>query len=133
VRIPQGRLLSRPDLAANYLILRYQGCDQEIMGALYLDVRERLIVERELYRGALTGINAEPREVIRQALYCGAVSFILFHTHPSGDPTPSGDDLAFTWEVAAAARALRINFFDHFVLGSHGRWVSIRARRGSWY
>ena len=133
VRIPEGQPLKRPDLTADYLILRYQGCDQEITGALYLDVRERLIVERELFRGALTRATVDYREVLKQALYCGAVSFVLFHTHPSGEPTPSGDDLTFTWLVAEAAGALGVRFLDHFVLGSRGRWVSIRTRRDSWY
>jgi len=133
VRVPERRPLKRPDLAADYLILRYQGCDQEIMGALYLDVRERLIAEREIYRGTLLRASVDYREILKQALYCGAVSFFLFHTHPSGDPTPSCDDMAFTWMVAEAAGALGISFLDHFVLGSRGRWVSIRARRGSWF
>jgi DNA repair protein RadC len=91
-RIPRRDLLDRPDSVASYLGLRYALSDQETMGALFLDVRNRLIGESEVYRGTLSRAAVEPRAIMKEALMRSASGFILFHTHPSGDPTPSGED-----------------------------------------
>ncbi len=60
-----------------------------------------------------------------------ASGFILFHTHPSGDPSPSAEDLSFTRRMAEAGELLDIKLLDHIILGSAGRWVSL-GRRGAW-
>jgi DNA repair protein RadC len=81
--------------------LRYACRDQEMMGAFFLDVRNRLLAERELYRGTLNRTVAEPREVLK-ALLRGAAGVVLFHNHPSGDPRPSSEDVMFTRRMARA-------------------------------
>jgi DNA repair protein RadC len=129
--IPDSALLSRPDLVARYLTLRYQQRDQELMGALFLDVRHRLIGEREIFRGTLHRAAVEPREILKECLVRGAAGFVLFHTHPSGDPTPSSEDLLFTQRMADAAAVVGVELVDHLVLGAIGRWVSLR-KRGAW-
>ena len=62
IRIPERQLMDRPDRVADYLTLRYQS-DQEVMGALYMDVRRRLIAEREIFRGTLSQVTAAPRDI----------------------------------------------------------------------
>lgn len=126
--VPQRRLIDRTALTADYLSLRYQNPDQEIMGALYLDVRSRLIAEAELYRGTLSCIAVEPRGIFKQALLHSAAAVVLFHTHPSGDPTPSSEDLAFTRRMAEAGKIMGIRLVDHIILGHTGRWVSLKSR-----
>jgi len=118
--------LGRPAEVARYLHLRYQTRDQEVMGAVFLDTRNRMQGDRELYRGTLDRAVVEPREVLKECLLRGAAGVILFHTHPSGDPTPSPEDTAFTLKMAEAAKAVGIKLHDHLVLGGSGRWVSIR-------
>ncbi|HKH46769.1 MAG TPA: DNA repair protein RadC [Thermoanaerobaculia bacterium] len=118
--------LSRPAEVARYLHLRYQTRDQEVMGAVFLDTRNRMQGDRELYRGTLDRAVVEPREVLKECLLRGAAGVILFHTHPSGDPTPSPEDTDFTLKMAEAAKAVGIKLHDHIVLGGSGRWVSIR-------
>jgi DNA repair protein RadC len=120
--------LSRPVDAARYLALRYHTCDQEVMGALFLDVRSHLLGEREIFRGTMSRISVAPREVLRECLQRGAAAVYLFHTHPSGDPSPSAEDLLFTRRMAEAADIVGIRFADHVVLGSRGRWVSLREK-----
>lgn len=120
--------LARPNDAARYLYLRYQTCEQEVMGALFLDARSRLLGERELFRGTLDRIAVEPREILRECLQRGAAAVYLFHTHPSGDPKPSGDDLLFTRRLAEAADLVGVRLVDHIVLGHDGHWASIRAK-----
>jgi DNA repair protein RadC len=120
--------LSRPVDVARYLALRYHTCDQEVMGALFLDARNRLLGEREMFRGTLSRISVEPREILRECLQRGAASIYLFHTHPSGDPAPSAEDLLFTRRIAEAAEIVGLRLADHVVLGHRGRWVSLREK-----
>jgi len=120
--------LSRPVDVARYLALRYHTCDQEVMGALFLDARNRLLGEREMFRGTLSRISVEPREILRECLQRGAASIYPFHTHPSGDPSPSAEDLLFTRRMAEAAEIVGLRLIDHVVLGNRGRWVSLKEK-----
>jgi len=120
--------LSRSDEIARYLNLRYRVRDQEVMGALFLDSRGRFLSEREIYRGTLDRAAVEPREVLKECLLRGASGVIIFHTHPSGDPAPSVDDVEFTRLMAAAARVVGVRLVDHLVLGEGGAWASVRDR-----
>src|SRR3954447_1406248 len=120
--------LSRPVDVARYLALRYNTCDQEVMGALFLDARNHLLGEREMFRGTSSRISVEPREILRECLQRGAAAIYLFHTHPSGDPSPSAEDLLFTRRMAEAAEIVGLRLVDHVVLGHRGRWVSLREK-----
>lgn len=123
--------LSRPEAVARYLAVRYQTSDQEVMGALFLDVRDRLLGERVLFRGTRDRLAVEPREILKECLQRGAVSIYLFHTHPSGDPSPSAEDLLFTRRMTDAAELVGLRLADHVVVGSRGRWVSLRQRQAA--
>jgi DNA repair protein RadC len=128
--VPERQPLSRPAQVARYLDLRYGHIGQEVMGALYCDARHRLIGERELYRGTLHRAAVEPREVLKEGLLRGAAALVLFHTHPSGDPAPSREDLLFTRRMARAGEVVGVELVDHLVVGAGGRWVSLRERGG---
>ena len=130
-RVPRRDLMDQPAAVASYLRLRFFRTDQECMGALYCDSRQRLIREREIFRGSLSRAVVEPRILIKEALLCDAAGLILFHTHPSCDPAPSTEDLSFTRRVADAGELLGVDLVDHLILGSAGRWVSL-GRRGAW-
>jgi DNA repair protein RadC len=130
-QLPARQPLARPAEVARYLVLRYQQRDQEVMGALFLDVRHGLIGDREIFRGTLHRAAVEPREILKECLARGAAGFALFHTHPSGDPTPSAEDVMFTRRMAEAAAVVGVELVDHLVLGATGRWVSLRER-GAW-
>lgn len=129
--IPEREPVAHPAAAARYLALRFAARDQEVLGALYLDSRNRLVGERELYRGTLNRAAVEPRRILKEGLLLGAAACLVFHTHPSGDPSPSAEDLAFTRRLAEAGEIVGIRLVDHLVLGSPGRWVSL-AQRGGW-
>jgi DNA repair protein RadC len=120
--------LSRPEEMARYLSLRYKVRDQEIMGALFLDSRGRLLGEREIYRGTLDRAAVEPREILKECLLRGAAAVVIFHNHPSGDPAASLEDIAFTENLAVAARVVGVRLADHLILGEGGRWSSVRDR-----
>jgi DNA repair protein RadC len=126
--VPDRRPLSRPAAVARYLDLRYGHLGQEIMGALYCDARHRLLAERELFRGTLHRAAVEPRAIFREGLLRGAAAVVVFHTHPSGDPAPSREDLLFTRRVARAGEVVGVHLVDHLVVGAGGAWVSLKER-----
>ncbi len=130
-RLPEREPLTNAEAVASYLSLRYTVKDQEVMGALYLDTRNRLIAEREIYRGTLNRAAAEPRAVLKRGLLSDAAGFVLFHTHPSGDPSPSMEDLAFTRRISQAGDVVGVRLVDHLILAAGGRWLSLR-QRGGW-
>ncbi len=130
-RLPERQPLTNAEAVARYLGMRYALRDQEVMGALYLDTRNRLIREREIYRGTLSRAAAEPRAVLKAGLLADAAGFVLFHTHPSGDPSPSVEDLSFTRRIRDAGEVVGIRLVDHLILATGGRWLSLR-QRGGW-
>lgn len=129
LELPEKVSLERPREVANYLVMRYCAIQQEVMGALFLDGRNRLLGEREIFRGTLDRAAVEPRAVLREAILRDASALLLFHTHPSGDPSPSGEDFLFTRRMAEAAETVGLRLVDHLILGGLGRWVSLRERR----
>ncbi len=129
-RMPERESLRSPGAVARYLALRYGRPDQEVMGALYLDTRHAVVNEAEIFRGTLARMAAEPGAILRRGIVVAAAGFILFHTHPSGDPSPSAEDLAFTRRLAEAADLTGLRLVDHLVLGGPSRWVSLRERGG---
>jgi DNA repair protein RadC len=119
-------LLNEPTLVKDYLRRARGEGTQERTGALYLNARNRLIRDDpEIYRGTLDRAVVEPREILKRALLANAAGIILYHNHPSGDPTPSREDREFTRRLASAAEAVGIRLLDHFVVGSAGA-VSFR-------
>ena len=110
---------------ARYLALRYERLDQEVVGALFLDLRGQRIADAELYRGALWSARVEPREVLKQCLLRGAAAVVVFHTHPSGVTAPSAEDLVFTRALWGGCQELGISLIDHLIVGGGGAFVSI--------
>ena len=114
------------DLAPR-LIARYAHHVQEILGAVYLDSRNRVLREREIFVGSLSSATVSSRDVFRIALAEHASSLIVFHNHPSGDPSPSPQDLAFTRQLVDSGRTLGVEVLDHLIVASSG-FVSFEQR-----
>ena len=95
---------------------------------LLLDTRCRLISREKLYQGTLNASNARIAELFRAAIARNAASLILVHNHPSGDPTPSTQDIVFTRDAIDAGRKLEIEVFDHLVIGGIGQFVSLKEK-----
>ena len=121
-----GNLLNEPALVKQYLAGLHGEDAQEQTGALFLNARNRLIRHHpEIYRGTLDRAVVEPREILKRALLCNAVGVILYHNHPSGDPTPSREDREFTRRLSSAAEAVGVRLLDHIVIAASGS-VSFR-------
>jgi DNA repair protein RadC len=113
--------------SARYLLPRYGARPVETFGILALDVRHRLKREAVISVGCLTSSLVHPREVFQEAVVSRAAALVLFHNHPSGDPEPSGEDVALTRRLASAGTLMGIEVLDHLVLGA-GRFVSLKER-----
>lgn len=123
----RGACVRRPADLASRLQSRYAHERVECFGVVLLDARNRYLARHELSRGGWSASVVRPREVFRQALLAAAPALVLFHNHPSGDPTPSREDVAITGQLRDAGELLGIRVLDHLIVGSEG-FVSLRER-----
>lgn len=100
--------------------------DREAVGAIFLDGHNRAIGHQLAYVGTLHRTAVEPRGILSAALLANAAGLILFHNHPSGDPTPSYEDVLFTKRMADAGAILGISLLDHIIVGEWPAFVSLR-------
>lgn len=119
--------ISNPEALARALVARYSHHLQERLGAVFLDSKNRIIREREIYVGTLNSTTVSTRDVLRWALEENAAGVIIFHNHPSGDPGPSAEDLLFTRKMVEAGKLMGVEVLDHLILGAN-RFVSLRQR-----
>jgi DNA repair protein RadC len=107
------------DLFGRNLVIRCARLNQERLGALLLDSRHRVIRDRTLYVGTVDRAIVSTREVIRFTLDANAVAVVLYHNHPSGDPTPSGEDSTYTRKTRDSLGLMDIELVDHIIAGAH--------------
>jgi DNA repair protein RadC len=110
-------MVDTPDKAADHLRGHFRMLDRESFRVLLLDTKNGLIRSEEISRGTLNASLVEPREVFKSAILASAASVILGHNHPSGDPTPSSDDIAITKRLVKSGELLNINVLDHLIIG----------------
>ena len=123
--VADGPLLSNWDKLIDYLTVALAREKIEQFHVLFLDTRNRLLADERQARGTVNHTPVYPREVVKRALELQATALILVHNHPSGDPTPSQDDIDMTAQVRRAAEALSIVLHDHLIIGN-GKWLSLR-------
>jgi DNA repair protein RadC len=109
--------INDPQRAAEYLLPRFGSGDVERLGIALLDSKLRVLRTCVIVSGMSDALVVEPREVFREATRGGAAAIVVFHNHPSGDPTPSPDDVSLTRRLAAAGALLGIDVVDHVILG----------------
>jgi DNA repair protein RadC len=120
--------ISSPADAANLLMYAMAALDQEYLYVILLDTRNRVIGQtREVYHGSLNTSLMRVGEVFRDAVKANAAGIIVVHNHPSGDPSPSPEDVAVTRALVEAGKLLDIEVLDHLVFGRH-RFVSLKER-----
>jgi DNA repair protein RadC len=117
--------LLTPRDAAHYLLPEYGARPVEQFGVLLLDAKHRVIRTSLLTVGTLDRSVVHPREVFREAASSRAAAIILFHNHPSGDPTPSPEDIGLTQRMLAAGHIMGIEVLDHVVLAAT-KYASLR-------
>ncbi|HXG40622.1 MAG TPA: DNA repair protein RadC [Candidatus Limnocylindrales bacterium] len=109
------------------LVLQMGRLEQEELRVVLLNAKNVVLRVTPVYRGNVSASLVRVGELFRDAVRINAAGVILAHNHPSGDPTPSPDDIHLTGQALAAARLLDIDLLDHLIVG-HGTFVSLRER-----
>jgi len=120
------KILSPAD-AAMLLIPKIGHQEQECLHVLFLNARRQVLGGETLYKGTLTETSIRTGEIFREAVRRNCASIIVGHNHPSGDLTPSPEDIALTRDLVRAGWILDIEMLDHLVIGGY-RWISLRER-----
>jgi DNA repair protein RadC len=117
--------LTSPQQIARHLLPQFGASPVEQFGVLMLGTKHHVLRVKIVSIGSLDQTVVHPREVFREAAAASAAAVVLFHNHPSGDPTPSPDDIALTRRLADAGEIMGIEVLDHLILGEH-RYFSMR-------
>jgi DNA repair protein RadC len=119
--------LRTPRELGTYLLPLYGGHREERFGIIMFDAKYHVIRSEIISVGTVDASFAHPRHIFRPAVVASAFSLAIFHNHPSGDPTPSRDDVELTGNLVAAGELMSIPIVDHVILGA-GRFYSFREQ-----
>jgi DNA repair protein RadC len=125
-RIEQQPMLSSWEALGDYLHAAMAHSRVEEVRILFLNAKNMLIANEALWQGSVDEASVHVREVIARAIALGATALIIVHNHPSGDPTPSQQDIRLTRDLVEAGRHMKVTVHDHVIVGANGR-TSMRA------
>lgn len=111
--------ITKPADVANYMMGRMQHLTQEVFVVLFLNSKNVIIKERTLFKGTLNASVVHPREIFSEAVRCSAHAMIVLHNHPSGDVTPSKEDITTTERLIACGHVMGIALLDHIIIGDN--------------
>ncbi len=118
----EGRpVLSSWDALGDYLQAAMAHSPVEEVRVLFLNAKNMLLANEAMWRGSVDEASVHVREVISRAIALGATAIIIVHNHPSGDPSPSSQDIRLTRDLIEAGRHMRVTVHDHVIVGTQGR------------
>ncbi|MFP4020891.1 MAG: RadC family protein [Halanaerobium sp.] len=120
-------LVSNPIQAAELLAGEMRFLKQEVLRVILLDVKNKVIAAPEISRGGLSSSIVHPREVFKEAIRRSSAAVILVHNHPSGDPTPSADDLSITKKLVKTGKIIGIEIIDHIIIAGD-KYLSFKEK-----
>jgi len=128
-RLKTGTIsVSSSELVERYLLHKLIAEEREIFGALWLDVKLRLIAIEDIAMGTVNQVCVYPREIVKSAMRHNATAVILFHNHPSGEPEPSENDKLMTNSVKRLLHVIDVKLLDHIIVS--GTKTRSLAKRG---
>src|SRR3954454_3145198 len=119
-------ILSSWDALGDYLTAAMAHRRTEEVRILFLNAKNMLLANEALWQGSVDEASVHVREVIARAIVLGATAIIIVHNHPSGDPSPSSQDIRLTRDLVEAGRHMKVTVHDHVIVGAQGR-TSMRA------
>lgn len=119
--------IKQPEDVARLLMPRYQMMKHEEFAALLLDTKNKVLAIETISKGSLNASIVHPREVFKTAIRRSAAAIIVTHNHPSGDPSPSREDIDVTRRLSEAGKIIGIEVLDHIIFGD-GRTVSMKEK-----
>jgi len=119
--------INSPADAAALVMYEMSALEQEHLRVILLDRRNRVMDTVDVYKGSVNSSQIRVGELFKEAVRKNASAIVVIHNHPSGDPTPSPDDVAVTRVIVQAGKLLEVDVLDHIVIGQ-GKWVSLKER-----
>lgn len=110
--------IKEPKEIFNYFKNQFIGVKQETFFVLLYDTKMNLIDKKELYKGTIDSVDAHPREVFKEAIMASATFIIIMHNHPSGDTTPSDEDIEITNRLIETGHIIGIKILDHIIISN---------------
>ncbi|WP_347862661.1 DNA repair protein RadC [Salimicrobium sp. PL1-032A] len=123
----EGFLIRSPEDGAGYVMEEMRHLKQEHFVALFLDVKNRVLSKRTVFVGSLNSSIVHPRELFKEAVKRSAASIVCVHNHPSGDPSPSPEDIQVTKRLKECGKLLGIELLDHLVIGDSS-FISLKEK-----
>jgi DNA repair protein RadC len=120
-----GRVLTTPQQLVDFLVPILGQESVEVFVMVCLSTKFHLLGFHEVARGSIDNVHVAPRDIFKAAILSNAAMFVVAHNHPSGDPTPSPDDIAITRAISAGAQLMSVPMLDHIVIGD-GRYFSFK-------
>ncbi len=125
---PDRQRIKSPADAARLAAPEMAALEQEELRVLILDTKQAVLKFHTVYRGSLNSAVLRVGEVFKEAIRLNAAGILVLHNHPSGDPTPSPEDVHTTRSLVEAGKLLNIDVLDHLVIGANGTFVSLKER-----
>ncbi|HAT4247213.1 TPA: JAB domain-containing protein [Clostridium perfringens] len=119
--------ISKPSDVAELVLDELRMLQQEVLILITLDTKNKVISKKEIFKGGLNSSLVHPREIFREAVKDSAASIIICHNHPSGDPTPSRDDINITTRLKECGKMMGIELLDHLIIGDN-RFISLKEK-----
>ncbi|MDQ0090858.1 DNA repair protein RadC [Paenibacillus anaericanus] len=126
-RLPETGNIRNPRNVADMVMEQLRYLQKEHFVCLFLNTKNHIIAQETLSIGSLNASIVHPREVFRAAIKCGSASMICIHNHPSGDPTPSPEDISMTRRLCDAGEIVGIDVLDHIIIGD-GEFISLKEQ-----
>jgi DNA repair protein RadC len=120
-------IIRSPEDGANYVMNDMRFLAQEHFVCLYLNTKNQVLHKKTVFIGSLNASIVHPREVFKEALRRSSASVICLHNHPSGDPTPSREDIEVTKRLVEAGKIIGIEILDHLIIGEN-KFVSLKEK-----
>jgi DNA repair protein RadC len=116
-----------PEDAAAYLMTDMTALNQEHFVVLFLNVKNEVLHKQTIFIGSLNSSIVHPRDIFREAVKRSAASIVVSHNHPSGNPTPSPEDIEVTRRLTEAGSIIGIEVLDHVIIGDH-KFISLKEK-----
>lgn len=123
--VVKPKKITSPRDVSDYMMKEMKGYKKEFFKTIMLDTKNNIICYEDISVGSLNSSIVHPREVFNRAIKRSSASIILVHNHPSGDPTPSKEDINITRRLVEAGQIIGIRVLDHIIVGNK-RYVSLK-------
>lgn len=127
ISLTKKRNISSPKDVANFIMKEMMFLKQEILKVIMLDTKNNIIGTKDVFKGSLNTSIVHPREIFKEAIRKSSSSIIICHNHPSGDPTPSKEDINITIRIKECGKIIGIDLLDHLIVGKD-KFVSLKEK-----